>query len=122
MGLNDISMTDGILPYVATFSSGLLILLIRQIITGWNKYKDRREKRTVWIKFLQSNEIINKCLLDFEKISDPGEGHLFSMLVGTSLGFISVIVLFNLFNHVLRNQWLSMAYSNLIYIAPFISK
>jgi hypothetical protein len=124
MGLIDISTVEGILPYiVATVFSAILILIIRPFITERFKNKERKKRRSIWIAFLRTNEIINECLERFEKIEFSEEK--WPNLGGFILGLIAFFILRYLYNIILGPSlfdFLAIAYSCLVIgIVPFVS-
>ncbi len=116
---DEINLTALILPYVVPFISSLLIFLIGYTVSEWNKSKESRKKRTVWIKFLKSNKTIDDCLQEFENMMYPNRGGSYF-----SFGFTGTLFLFLfltiIFSRVLNDQWLIIAYSILLYIAPLV--
>ncbi len=122
MGLIDIGIQSEILPYVvATVIAGFLISLTGSLITNRFKDKERRDKRSVWIKFLKSDKTIAKCILTFEKITDTGFRHaIISMLIGMFLGFIATFILLSILIYSFGDKPLTIALSSLINIVPYI--
>lgn len=122
MGLIDIVAQNDILPYVvATVVAGILLSLTGSLITSRFRDKERRDKRSVWIKFLKSDKTIAKCILTFEKITDTDFGYsIISMLVGMFLGFIATFILLILLIISFGDKPLTTALSSLINIVPYI--
>lgn len=118
-----------ILPTTLTVISSLLILYVTLIITERFKNKVSRKRKEMYIKFLRRyNEIINKCILDFEnlnlsksKLIKKDVWQIISMVLGIILGFFLTYFVFIICINVLKfDVWRSMAYSALVNILSYL--
>ncbi len=119
MSLIDISTVEEIFPYVL---AAVLIFLIQFTINKWYNNEEMKKRRSIWIKFLRSNETINKCLWRFEQIeSSEGMWYMISRLAGLFLGIFGTLVLsfilYSLF--VPMDIFISNALAGFINIIPF---
>lgn len=110
MGLIDIILQSGILPYVvATVISGILLLMIG----SWFKGAEKKEKRSVWIKFLKSDRMVTKCIRTFEEIVKlGGKREIKSLVIGMFSGFILQFILLVVLFIFLGNKPFTIALSS----------
>lgn len=120
MDLIDIGGVNEIYPYiVATVIAGLLILLTRLFVTRWFKGKDRKDKRSLWMKFLKSDEMIDDCILTFDYIVHP-ESLGVSIVMSIVFGFSIPIIMFLILSDYIDSVWMSLTSSSLSHIIPSI--
>jgi len=102
-----------VVPYVlAALLTGVILDLVKRIVTDWFENKKRKKRRRIWIKTLRSDGIIDACIKEFEKIESPQS---FSWSFGSAvLGVILFFILKSTIDNLIRDTWLSMAYSTLI--------
>ncbi|MCK4797233.1 MAG: hypothetical protein KAT05_07610 [Spirochaetes bacterium] len=120
MGFFNLIEENLIFPAILTFISSLFILYATLVITERFKNKLHKKRREMYIKFLMRyNNIIDKCILEFEKPNDVwqirsiGLGVIFA-------GFLTIIIFKFCFNVLEMDVWRSMAYSSLVNVVPYI--
>ena len=100
MSLSNVnSISDLILYIVAAVTVAFLAYTIKRIIADWFESRDGKKRRSLWINFLRSHDIINECISTFEKIKYP-TGKL--ALVSFILGVIFCLLIFSVSSHILN--------------------
>ena len=100
MGLSNINSIYDLLLYIlAAVTIAFLVYPIKRIIADWFESRDGKKRRSLWINFLRSHDIINECISTFEKIKYP-TGKL--ALVSFILGVIFCLLIFSVSSHILN--------------------
>jgi len=101
----------------------LLIIYItiqNHFYTIWKK-KEKKKRRNMWIQVLRKNEMIDECLIEFEKIRYVSNIYSFiSMLIGITLGIIFMYKSFIYFQDITSNMWTAGALISLINFIPYL--
>lgn len=104
---------EEIFPYIL---APVIVFSIQYIITKIFEIKDRKRKKSIWIRFLRkTNRIINECLSTFEKLESTDKKWIeFFKPIILFLPYIAVIFLFIIILFFVRSVYISMAFSSFI--------